>query len=57
MKSRLIGKQATITDRESIAYDGWGFIIAYDGEYYHIAMYGDRNNALIFKRSEFKVKR
>lgn len=57
MKSNLIGRQVTITDRESFHYGDWGTIIDFDGEYYYVAMFGDASDAPIFSRNEFKVKK
>ena len=57
MQSRLIGKQATITTKDSIYYGEWGTIKMFDGEYYHIAIYNDADMAVIFTRDEFRVRR
>lgn len=57
MKSRLIGRVAYITDVESIYYDEWGVIYAYDGEYYYIGIAGDKDNLPVFRRNEFYIPR
>lgn len=57
MKSNLIGKEATITNKESFHCGDWGTIIDFDGEYYYIAIFGDLNDVPVFERNEFKVKK
>lgn len=57
MKSKLIGREVTITSKDSWAYGEWGIIKFYDGEDYHIALYNDDKMALVFSRNEFRVKR
>jgi hypothetical protein len=57
-KSKLIGKTAYITDKESNWYDFWGTIVAYDGECYHISGGCIGNDlAPIFNRDQFLVRR
>jgi GNAT superfamily N-acetyltransferase len=36
-------------------HDGWGIVTMFDGENYHVAMYGDTKTQPIFSRSELKV--
>ena len=57
MKSKMIGKIATITDPESIYYGEWGTIADYDGEVYYIHIADDRHSAPIFDRNQFRVRR
>ncbi len=60
---KLIGKIATIINKESELYNGYGMIVYYDGEYYHIAPYcrtlegAMKESSLIFTRDEFRIKR
>lgn len=53
--SDLIGKEATI--KTGIHKGDWGIIKFYDGEYYHIAIFGDKNDCPVFTRDEIKIKR
>ena len=55
-KSKLIGKEVIITTRDSWAFDQWGIVKMFDGEYYHIAIYNG-DPCLIFTRDEFRVPR
>ena len=55
--TKLIGKEAKITNKDSWWFEQYGIIKGFDGEYYHIAMTGDDNCVCIFERSEFKVRR
>jgi hypothetical protein len=57
MKSKLIGKTAYITNRDSQYYNEWGTIQYYDGDYYHIAIADGKDNLPIFSRDEFKIRR
>lgn len=57
MKSRLIGKVAYITTKDSMYCGEWGIIHHYDGEYYHIGIAGSRKDMLIFERKEFYIPR
>lgn len=54
--SSLIGKEVTITTRNSPYYGEWGIVKYFDGDDYHIALW-DGNDQMIFSRDEFKVKR
>lgn len=56
MKSRLVGKRAFITNKDHWAYNEWGIIKGFDGEYYHIAI-ANGAEELIFSRDEFRVRR
>ena len=55
--TKLIGKEAKITTKDSWYYGEYGIIKYFDGEYYHIAITGDNSNMCIFTRNEFKVRR
>lgn len=57
MASKLIGKFAYITDKESIYYQEWGEIMDYDGDVFYIAIAQDKNAQVIFDRNQFKVSR
>lgn len=54
MRDSLIGKKATIRCKASWANGEWGIIKAYDGDYYHIALWNG-DTQLVFTRREFKV--
>ena len=54
-KSKLIGKFAYITDKDSMYYQEWGEIKDYDGEVYYIAIAQDSKQEVIFDRDQFKV--
>ena len=54
MKNNLIGKQVTIRCKASWANGEWGIIKAYDGKFYHIAIWNGEQQ-LIFTRREFRV--
>ncbi len=57
MESKLIGKEVTITTKDSWAFGEWGIVRMFDGEYYHIAPWNDEKISLVFTRDEFRVKR
>lgn len=57
MKSKLIGKMALITDSESIYFEEWGIIDAFDGEVYYIRIAGGNGATPIFDRDQFRVPR
>ena len=54
----LIGRLVEITDKESNYYKHWGYVINYDGEYYHVSggsiSDGNFNLVPIFDRNQFK---
>jgi len=54
--TELIGKEATITDKNSIYYGEWGIIRHFDGDRFHIAMWNG-NEEMVFDRNEFKIRR
>ena len=53
MKHDMIGRTATIKARPW----EWGTIVDFDGEYYHVAIYGDTSTALVFTRDEIRISR
>ena len=55
--SKLIGKIANIPSFDGKFNCDWGRIIAFDGEYYHIAFADDRNDVQIFTRDEIRIPR
>ena len=55
--TKLIGKKVIITTKDSWAYDEWGIVRMFDGEYYHISIAGTDDMDLIFTRDEFRVPR
>lgn len=57
MKSKLIGKVAFITDRDSIYYGEWGTIVDFDGDVYYIAIANGMDSIPIFDRDQFRVRR
>lgn len=54
---RIIGRLVEITDKDSIYYRHWGYVIDWDGEHYHISggSISDHNLNLvpIFDRDQF----
>lgn len=49
------GKQVDI---KTGMYKGeWGVITLYDGEYFHVALWGDTNTCLVFTRNEITIRR
>lgn len=50
--STLLGK--TVDIKES---GDWGVVKAFDGDYYHVAIFGDDKALLIFTRSEFTIRK
>lgn len=57
MKKDLIGKKVHIKDKESFHYNGWGRVVDFDGEYYHVAMFEDKDSVCIFNRKSLKVEK
>lgn len=55
MKSRLIGKKAYITDRESIYFGEWGIIDDFDGDVYYIKIANGSDSVPVFDRDQFRV--
>ena len=51
----LIGRQVTITDKDSWARGEWGIIKYIDNDDYYIAIANDSDSTLVFKRNEFRV--
>lgn len=54
-KSKLIGKYAYITDKESTFCQEWGEITDYENGLYHIAITGDSKTTVSFERHQFRV--
>ena len=52
---KLIDKKVIITDRESMYYKDWGTIIAYDGDYFHVAIADGDDTVPVFERNQFKI--
>lgn len=57
MKSKLIGKIATIKDPDSIYYGEWGTVVDYDGEVYHVAIANGSDSLPIFDRDQLYIPR
>lgn len=57
MDSKLIGKIAFITDKDSMYYGEWGTIVDFDGDLYHIAIANGMDSIPVFGRKEFRVRR
>jgi len=51
------GTKVDIVSPDSWDNEGWGIVTSFDGDQYHVAMYGDENTQPIFDRSELKVFR
>lgn len=57
MESKLIGKIAYITDKDSIYFGEWGRITDFDGDVYYIKIADGGDSIPIFDRDQFKVPR
>lgn len=57
MKTKLIGKKAFITDKESVYFGEWGIIDHFDGECYHIKIAEGSDSVPVFDRDQFRVRR
>ena len=57
MASKLIGKIAHITDKDSIYFGEWGVIDYFDGEVYYIKIANGGDSVPVFDRDQFKVPR
>ncbi len=61
-KSKLIGKVVEIINKGHWLYNGYGVIVHFDGDYYHVIPWCidfetcEKESAIVFKRSEFKIK-
>lgn len=53
----MIGRMVYIKDKESIYFNYWGIVIAYDGECYHVAMMNDETNVAAFERKQLHIPR
>ena len=55
-KSKLVGKYVSMKGNSSDwSTCDWGVIVDYDGDWYHLAMYGDLDFIPVFTRDEFRV--
>ena len=52
-----IGREATVKARDSFHYGDWGIIVDFDGDYFHIAIFGDDKDVCVFARDEIKIER
>ena len=57
MESKLIGKRAYITDKESIYFGEWGIVDYFDGEWYYIKIANGSDSVPVFDRNQFRVPR
>lgn len=55
--TKLIGKFAYIIDKDSIYYNEWGIIKAFDGDYYYVAIADGDDTLMIFDRDQLQVPR
>lgn len=55
VKNPLVGKKVNIKSKDSFHNGGWGTIIDFDWDNYHVAMYDGKNDVCIFSRDEIKV--
>ena len=56
-ENKLIGKIAGIPSFDGKFHGDWGRIVAFDGEYYHIAFAEDMNDVQVFTRDEIRIPR
>lgn len=54
-KSKLIGKYAYITDKNSVYYQAWGEVMDFKDGVCHIIMDTDKKAVIPFSRNQFKV--
>lgn len=54
-KSKLIGKYAYITDKNSVHYQDWGEVIDFNNGVYHLIMNTDKETVVTFNRDQFKI--
>lgn len=57
MESKLIGKIAYITDKDSWYFGEWGTIDGFDGDVYYIKIANGGDSVPVFERNQFKVPR
>lgn len=57
MSVSLVGRTVTIKANDVQNAGNWGIVRNFDGDYYHIAIFGDLSTTLIFDRSQFTVTR
>lgn len=53
--SSLIGRKVDIIDKDSMHYGGWGRVIYFDGDDYHVAMYEGKDDVCVFNRRDLKI--
>ncbi len=53
----MIGRRVYIKNRDSIYFNDWGIVVDYDGKYYHVAIFNDKNCTVIFERNELHIPR
>lgn len=56
-KSKMIGKVAYVTDKESIYFEEWGVIAQFDGECYHLKIANGSGAMPMFDRDQLYVPR
>ena len=49
-----IGEEVTI--KVGRYFGEWGIVQYFDGEYYYVGLWGDKDSSLIFERNELKFK-
>ena len=52
-----VGTKVHIKSPGSWEDGGWGIVKYFDGDDYHVAMYGGEDNCLLFSREELRVPR
>ena len=57
VETPLMGKKVHIKSKDSFHDGGWGTIVGFDGDQYHVAMYDGKDDVCVFSRDEFKIKK
>lgn len=52
----IVGQRVVIKSKKHWANGEWGIVTHFDGELYHVAMYGGTECQLVFSRNELKLK-
>ena len=52
-----VGTKVFIKSPDHFENGGWGVVKYFDGDDYHVAMYGGEDNQLLFSRNELIVPR
>lgn len=55
-KSKLLGRRVCFRDWDG-DWNEWGIVVAYDGDYYHVAFAGDERTTIVLRRDEMRVPR